>query len=72
MVGKTLMVFQSKWPGRIKASNVVSNGEISLDNNDKDEEDTIGQQSRPAEQAESGEKENKSSHQDDTLLHSDN
>ncbi|KAL8209734.1 hypothetical protein R6Q57_006466 [Mikania cordata] len=122
LVGKTLMVVQSKRPGRIKASNVVSNGEISLDNNGKDEEDTTGQQvvrdknkgflvedgvtkngivgelldqgkefsngfdsediakrteqsveqSRSAEQVESGVKENKNSHQDDTLLHGDN
>ncbi|XP_071730126.1 uncharacterized protein [Rutidosis leptorrhynchoides] len=39
-VGETLMVVQSKRPGRIKASNVVSNGDIGLGNSEKDGEDT--------------------------------
>nr|XP_043627896.1 uncharacterized protein LOC122599445 [Erigeron canadensis] len=39
LVGKSLMVVQSKRPGRIKASNVVSNGDIGLVNIDKDGED---------------------------------
>ncbi|KAI3702821.1 hypothetical protein L6452_28573 [Arctium lappa] len=42
LVGETLMVVQSKRPGRIKASNVVSFGreEIGLGNSDKNGEDT--------------------------------
>ncbi|KAK9077884.1 hypothetical protein SSX86_006222 [Deinandra increscens subsp. villosa] len=118
LVGKTLLVVQSKRPGRIKASNVVSNGDISLENNGKDGEDTTAEQvvkdknkgvlledgvtdngavdelleqgkevlsssdsediaknteqNRPAEQAESGGKENNNSHQDTTFLRSDN
>ncbi|KAI7727491.1 hypothetical protein M8C21_022451 [Ambrosia artemisiifolia] len=40
---KRLMVVQSKRPGRVKASNVVSNGDISLDDSGKDDEETITQ-----------------------------
>lgn len=42
LVGETLMVVQSKRPGRIKASNVVNFGreEIGLGNSDKNGEDT--------------------------------
>ncbi|KAF5771737.1 putative chromatin regulator PHD family [Helianthus annuus] len=39
----TLMVVQSKRPGRVKASNVVSNGDISLDDSGKDGEDTTAE-----------------------------